>query len=345
MLARQLLRLQLRARDRGTARSNPAAVVWLEATYQGAAWLRVFGKTRDRPRHVSAYLGGKMAAWVHYPVLQYYQIPMVSVSDVMFPLAMKQFTCPADEHGSRQRHEYRAKRHAAFPCAVNNTFWSESQYAFFEHHTDACCHPTAEMHHVIARVLAHNIDLDVVGPGARAPLPPDERDFTLDPSRYKPVRTVITTLPPPKTTTGGGTHGEAKVDAAEAEFLKFGLDPKWVLARPPWRLTTEELKLFVLARKHVVDFTRSTASTTGDGARAAERSIIGDVGPDGWRVYADSKQKFGLIATRAGAHVAVPVDLYSENDWLAVGPLQFRGTPDCNESAASHSYGLDSHCR
>ena len=26
-------------------------------------------------------------------------------------------------------------------------------------------------------------------------------------------------------------------------------------------------------------------------------------------------------------------------------PSQFRGTPDCNESAALHSYGLDSHCR
>ena len=25
-------------------------------------------------------------------------------------------------------------------------------------------------------------------------------------------------------------------------------------------------------------------------------------------------------------------------------PSQFRGTPDCNESAASHSYGLDAHC-
>ena len=27
------------------------------------------------------------------------------------------------------------------------------------------------------------------------------------------------------------------------------------------------------------------------------------------------------------------------------GPSQFRGTPDRNESAALHSYGLDSHCR
>ena len=27
------------------------------------------------------------------------------------------------------------------------------------------------------------------------------------------------------------------------------------------------------------------------------------------------------------------------------GPSQFRGTPDCNESAALHSYSLDAHCR
>ena len=30
--------------------------------------------------------------------------------------------------------------------------------------------------------------------------------------------------------------------------------------------------------------------------------------------------------------------------WAMLGPSQFRGTPDCNESAALHSYGLDSHC-
>ena len=28
-----------------------------------------------------------------------------------------------------------------------------------------------------------------------------------------------------------------------------------------------------------------------------------------------------------------------------LGPSKFCGTPDCNESAASHSYGLDTHCR
>ena len=33
-------------------------------------------------------------------------------------------------------------------------------------------------------------------------------------------------------------------------------------------------------------------------------------------------------------------------DWQSrPGPSQFRGTPDCNESAALHSYGLDAHCR
>ena len=27
-----------------------------------------------------------------------------------------------------------------------------------------------------------------------------------------------------------------------------------------------------------------------------------------------------------------------------LGPSKFRGTPECNESAALHSYGLDAHC-
>ena len=38
--------------------------------------------------------------------------------------------------------------------------------------------------------------------------------------------------------------------------------------------------------------------------------------------------------------------LHYVNDDDTVQPVvQFRGTPDCNESAALHSYGLDAHCR
>ena len=38
---------------------------------------------------------------------------------------------------------------------------------------------------------------------------------------------------------------------------------------------------------------------------------------------------------------------YIMGGWHIKGyrPSQFRGTPDCNESAALHSYGLDAHCR
>ena len=32
-------------------------------------------------------------------------------------------------------------------------------------------------------------------------------------------------------------------------------------------------------------------------------------------------------------------------DYPDLTPVAVRGTPDCNESAALHSYGLDSHCR
>ena len=303
VLARQLLRLQLHA-DAARAQHAPA-IVWLEATYQGAPWLNVFGKTRGRPQVKLKYIGHQMAAWVHYSVMQYYQIPMVSVSDVMFPLAMKYYHCPADVRtGSRLANEFKGR----WPCVKNNTFWADTQhtassYSFWDMHTDVCCHPTAEVHHVIARVLAHNIDREVFGPDAQSELPPHERDFTLYPEHYKPVRTVVGPLPAKKKTSG------SSIDS-------FGLDPEWVLSRPPWRLTTEELTMFVLARKKIIDFTGKTSS-----AQAAERSLVGDTGPNGWSVFADSKQKFGLIATRAGAHAAVPVDLYSENDWLAVGHL------------------------
>ena len=40
-------------------------------------------------------------------------------------------------------------------------------------------------------------------------------------------------------------------------------------------------------------------------------------------------------------------DYRQKGDGLGVKkycPSQFRGTPDCNESAALHSYGLDAHC-
>ena len=47
----------------------------------------------------------------------------------------------------------------------------------------------------------------------------------------------------------------------------------------------------------------------------------------------------GLVADAEAvlAEVAREPDLHG-------GPSQFRGTPDCNESAALHSYGLDAHC-
>ena len=36
------------------------------------------------------------------------------------------------------------------------------------------------------------------------------------------------------------------------------------------------------------------------------------------------------------------MEFYVGGGGTNTGPSQFRGTPDCNESAALHSYGLDS---
>ena len=44
---------------------------------------------------------------------------------------------------------------------------------------------------------------------------------------------------------------------------------------------------------------------------------------------------------RKAANVAALTREYKEA-LAGIGPSQFRGTPDCNESAALHSYGLDS---
>ena len=53
------------------------------------------------------------------------------------------------------------------------------------------------------------------------------------------------------------------------------------------------------------------------------------------------------VALSHGARVAIADDLVVGlgGTCVNVGPSQFRGTPDCDESAALHSYDLDAHCR
>ena len=47
---------------------------------------------------------------------------------------------------------------------------------------------------------------------------------------------------------------------------------------------------------------------------------------------------------------SMPWLLWDRMGWIrpfvaVFSPSQFRGTPDCNESAALHSHGTDAHCR
>ena len=69
--------------------------------------------------------------------------------------------------------------------------------------------------------------------------------------------------------------------------------------------------------------------------------------------YVSSAQRRHVEAARdAGTHLMFLSSnefywkIRFEDDFRTlVCPSQFRGTPDCNESAALHSYGLDAHCR
>ena len=93
--------------------------------------------------------------------------------------------------------------------------------------------------------------------------------------------------------------------------------------------------------------------------RAMERHRRQNVGET---VYSDVRTQEGVIAGVDGKlydQDGVPlswwkswlhgwiVDKEQKNNQLEnpICSLKFRGTPDCNESAALHSYGLESHCR
>ena len=93
------------------------------------------------------------------------------------------------------------------------------------------------------------------------------------------------------------------------------------------------------------EYTASLDATCGTGpsnarklARSFMNSYLGGEAEDG-----SEDLRFCFLRNDAGTPKASGFGDTVES-WMN-GPSQFRRTPDCNESAALHSYGLDSHCR
>ena len=77
---------------------------------------------------------------------------------------------------------------------------------------------------------------------------------------------------------------------------------------------------------------RPQSSAAGGGGRSAIKNAVGsEAGTAGGGGGAGNDNEGGAGGGASGKD--------------GHGPSKFRGTPDCNESAALHSYGLDAHCR
>ena len=105
-------------------------------------------------RHTARELVGMSPSWGHWPVLQYYQVPTVSLAEAIFPLAWRDYACPdAVSHNRTHR-----------SCAASNPFWEDVDgrhpSAFKNLHSDSCCHPEKEGHVLVALALGHEIDAE-----------------------------------------------------------------------------------------------------------------------------------------------------------------------------------------
>lgn len=80
----------------------------------------------------------------HYNVLNYYQIPTINMADVLFPFAIKDYSCKG------------AKADEDCGSAANNAYWD----FFMKVHTDHCCHPKGPGHSLLALLLGYNLNAE-----------------------------------------------------------------------------------------------------------------------------------------------------------------------------------------
>lgn len=143
-----LVRRLLRYRANTPGGSRPAAIMYLEAGLRGSPWLDpTFGRELNSARQ-------SIAAWSHWPILQYYGIPTVSWTDVLGPLLVRQRRCRPVPESQYTVHE---KTHG---CGVSADWWENfaNEITWMSIHTDKCCHPKRYTHVVLAYFLAYALE-------------------------------------------------------------------------------------------------------------------------------------------------------------------------------------------
>lgn len=161
-----LIRKCLRHRTLGGTRA--AALMYVEAGFKGKNFLqrKDYGRTTDE-------IAFDISAWSHWPVLQYYQIPTVSFTDVIVPMMLQMREC----------HEPLDKKWGCYPI---NPFWQDPEFGFMHVHRDVCCHPARQSHMLIAMLVAFNLDTEIAllgSPDAPRHADPDwrfEHDASMD---------------------------------------------------------------------------------------------------------------------------------------------------------------------
>ena len=92
--------------------TEPPAIVYLEAGFKGKGFMSdmAHGRaTEDFARSVPSSS--------HYPLLQYYQIPTVSFTDVILPMMLVQRECPTID--------------PRWGCSIDNPYWSGTPFSFY----------------------------------------------------------------------------------------------------------------------------------------------------------------------------------------------------------------------
>jgi hypothetical protein len=144
-----LIRRLLRYRANSSTRPTPAAVLYVESGYRGGPWLDpTYGLSQDS-------FNQGLAAWSHWPLLQYYGVPTVSFADIIAPIQLRMRECRSVPASNFTASEKR------WGCGHSSPVWGGTDMSFFTIHTDKCCHPFIAGHTMIAYLVAYTFELEL----------------------------------------------------------------------------------------------------------------------------------------------------------------------------------------
>lgn len=269
-----LVRRCLRYRN-GPGGSEPPAIVYMEAGFKGRDFLKSMEHSRGTDDFASSVPSSS-----HHAVLQYYQIPTVSFTDVVLPMVLGQRECPEID--------------PQWGCQIGNPFWSGNPFSFYIGNktepngifSDVCCHPRAPSHAFMAILMGFMLDEEASYMQSSGDAPLHDWQYERDASR----------------------DGEGSVAGTRLPAL-LKLTPN----EDRWVIGTTALFTLSFADKSLLP-TKDAYGVQPEAPAAAT----------GWSLYADSKDKLGLIARSPWSHTSVRLALGADTKVarLTVGYLR-----------------------